>query len=187
MMGLAKGAASFTPTANDIQPKRAQEHEIVRVLLDVNSQYVTYTDVYLDETIWKLSSMIESKDPLFIYRGIILNPRRTFRSYKILDNDRINVLSFDPKVEVIPKDAIGWTKLNNISEDARVRSVYQDYLFTDLARLNDLRNIKQKKLKINRLTNSRQKKKNIEKTIIPEPAIEPCVEPLCLYNEKKYK
>lgn len=106
-------------------------------------------------------------------------------SYHVAENDRINVISFDPMIKTIPRDVAFWTRLDRISDDARVRSVYQDYLFPDLARLNDLRFSKRKSIRINRVRDVASLKTNHSETIIPDRSESPNEEPIFLRFDKE--
>lgn len=183
MISKRTGCSSETKSSDDGINTRArgenekEKVEIVRVLVDVGSRLVTFTDASLNDIIWKMSSLIDSKDPIFVLRGMLLNPRMTFGFYNIKNGDRINVLSLDPNYPVVVKSENSWTNLEQVSNEERNQTVYGDYLKKEESRIKDLRYSRIKRFSITDNFEEDYTNPSIE-TIIPTRSTKPNDEPL---------
>lgn len=162
----------------------------IKVLVDNN--FISFVNVKLGFKITYLMTLFSNNNVLFTKEGYIINPNRTFGNFGFNDNEKVEVISFQPGRQVPLKNELDWTKLSNLSEETRVRTIYQSYLCSEMARINDIRFKKVKKINISkfkRIGNSTTRRQIEQhqpaKTVVPDPSTSMQCDPLpfVFYND----
>lgn len=162
----------------------------IKIKVLVDNRMISYVEVKLGYKITYLMTLFDDNNILFTRNGYIINPSRTFGNFGFRNEEKIEVIHFIPGKQVPLKNEIEWTKIANLSEETRVRSIYQENLCTEMARINDIRTKKIKKHNITNFkrvggkeTNNRHKRRE-EKTVIPDTPEFMSTSPLPVLFEK---
>lgn len=162
----------------------------IKIKVLVDNRMISYVEVKLGYKITYLMTLFDDNNILFTRNGYIINPSRTFGNFGFRNEEKIEVIHFIPGKQVPLKNEIEWTKIANLSEETRVRSIYQENLCTEMARINDIRTKKIKKHNITNFkrvggkeTNNRHKGRE-EKTVIPDAPEFMSTSPLPVLFEK---
>lgn len=166
----------------------------IKILVLVNNEFVSYVEVKLGLKISYLLSLFKDHNVIFVRNGILINPASTFGNFGFKSYDKIDILPFCPIKKIITVNKNEWSRINNLSDETRIRMIYQDRIYTEIARINDIRS---KRIKnpflttpriiggrnYNRFTNNptnRTDKRNVAKyeTTIPERQENPSTEPI---------
>lgn len=166
-------------------------NKTIKVKVLVDSRVISYVEVKLGNKITFLMTLFDENNILFVRNGYIINPSRTFGNFGFRNEEKIEVIHFIPGTPVKLKSEIEWTKIYNLSDETRVRSIFQENLSSEMARINDIRTKKIKKQKVTKFrrvggNNGEIRYRNTHKTVIPEPAVCIQCEPLPNLYDKEY-
>lgn len=170
------------------------EQIIARILLHVSNDRLMYANVQTDKSISTLKNLFTTKDLIYVFNGVTLNPKYSFHFYGITTDDCIMVYPENPNENVQKINGIKWTAMNYINDDDVFKRIFRKKISIESGRLHDIKfdqafNKKRKVMKIEKLfrntianlnENQNDEKKEIHTNLSYDPLSDPSKEPLPL-------